>query len=171
MAIEIKNRDFLIDTTSSELEIKSTLGDSPSSRYTSVLENTFSAIQDYWRNKDFVDGEDYAEVTVNKNISTIENVSDFMNYLAEKDETLKPAEELGSWVLTTGQPKNVNVRELENPKTQPETSQVSAPSAGNDIRVKYNPSEISSLIASQPSNTLGRKSFSSIVEDLKKQGR
>lgn len=172
MAIEEKNRDILLNNSEPTLQIKSTLGTEPSARYTSVLENTLKAVQDFWKNKDFVDGEKYAEVVVNKNISNIQDVSFFMNYLAEKDDILKPAEELGNWQLITGQSQGVNIKELENPKTQPSAAQAPPPSSDEiNSQVKLSASQVSNLIYSQEFNTTGRKSFSSILEDLKKQGR
>lgn len=110
---------------------------SPSQRHPQILANLKKAVDGYWRNKQFTDAEEYAQVRVNDNINQDAEFRSFMDYLstpASGDESVLPAGSLGSWTLETKQITSTLESappSIEAPATQPPSNPgVSKPKGG-----------------------------------------
>ena len=110
---------------------------SPSQRHPQILENLKRAVDGYWRNAQFKDAEEYAQVRVNDNINQDAEFRSFMDYLSTPpagDESVLPADSLGSWTLETKEITGTlesAPSSIESPTTQPPSnSGVSKPKGG-----------------------------------------
>ena len=168
MAIMIENTDILSKSDRLKNITNDVIASTPSERYPSVLENLVTSVNSYWKTPDFTDGELYAEVVVNKNVNDRNSIISFMDYLSEKDDTLRPAEQLGNWEIVPGLSSNVDVStNIENPKTQPTSISVSPPIPSEiPDNERLTSLDISGLSQSVRSSSNKRPSFSSIVNTL-----
>ena len=110
---------------------------SPSQRHPQILENLKRAVDGYWRNAQFKDAEEYAQVRVNDNINQDDEFRSFMNYLSTPptgDESVLSADSLGSWTLETKEITGTlesAPSSIESPTTQPPSNpNVSKPRGG-----------------------------------------
>ena len=110
---------------------------SPAQRHPEILQNLKQAVNGYWRNKQFTEAEDYAQVRVNDNINQNSEFESFMNYLSNPstaDEPVLAAESLGSWTLETKEIVSTietsGGSSIDNPTTQPPAESTPPPKSG-----------------------------------------
>jgi len=106
-----------------------------SGRYPSVLSNLESAVNGY--SNGFKEAEGYASV----NVTNIQSVKSFMDYLSEKpsngnDFEVPPASSLGSWNVVSPPVEELPkiTKELEKPKAQPVVKNTPPPKAQEEIK-------------------------------------
>ena len=106
-----------------------------SGRYPSVLSNLEAAVNGY--SNGFKEAEEYASV----NVTNIQSVKSFMDYLSEKtsngnDFEVPTASSLGSWNVVSPPVEELPkiTKELEKPKSQPVVKNTPPPRAQEEIK-------------------------------------